>query len=749
MARLARWCFAHRKTVTLAWLAALLVILGSSTAIGTSFNTNLTLPGTDSQAAVTLLTRNFPAAAGESDKIVIQATRGATVRSAPVRAAVTAALARAARVSGVAAVTSPYAPSGAAQISRDGTVAFAGVTWDRPSAQVTSADARNLITAAKSAAGPHVRVFLGGPAITSSERAGLGRSVGVGVIAALIILLVVFGGAVLAALLPLATAILALAIGVSLVGLLSHGLGIASVATQLAILIGLGVGVDYGLFIISRHRSGLKAGLSSADAAALAVATSGRTVLLAGATVCIALLGQFALGVSFLYGLSIAAALAVALTMATSLTFLPAMLGFLGPRVLSRRERAALAAGRLVTPGTAGFWARWARAVQARQVLAALGALAAVVAIALPVVSLRLGSSDAGTDPPGTTTRAAYETLARGFGPGFNGPLELAARAGSPADAAAFARLLAAAAATPGVVSVTPPATSPNGKVELATVYPASGPQASPTVTLVTKLRDGLIPAAERGTSLTVHVGGVTATNIDFAQVLTSKLPLFVAVVVALAFVLLMVVFRSLLIPLTASIMNLLSVGAAFGATTAVFSWGWGDSVLGVPGTGPVDAFIPVIMFSVLFGLSMDYEVYLISRIQEEWHRLHHAGADGPAAPGTRAARRNHQAITAGLAQSGPVIAAAASIMIVVFGSFLIGGHRVLQEFGFGLAFSVLTDVLLIRSLLVPALMHLAGPATWAFPGWLDRILPRLAVEAGEAAAGEDRVLARRPARPE
>jgi RND superfamily putative drug exporter len=270
--------------------------------------------------------------------------------------------------------------------------------------------------------------------------------------------------------------------------------------------------------------------------------------------------------------------------------------------------------------------------------------------------------------------------------------------------------------------------TAPGGKVELATVYPASGPQASQTVTLVNTLRDSVIPAAERGTGLDVHVGGVTATNIDFSRVLSSKLPLFVAVVVILAFLLLMIVFRSLLIPLTASVMNLLSVGAAFGATTAVFSWGWGDSVLGVPGTGPVDAFIPVVMFSVLFGLSMDYEVFLVSRIQEEWLRPGTGGA------GTR--ERSRQAVTAGLAQSGPVIAAAASIMIVVFGSFLLGGHRVLQEFGFGLAFSVLADVLLIRSLLVPALMHLAGPATWAFPGGLDRIVPRLAIEAGETAAG-------------
>jgi RND superfamily putative drug exporter len=734
MALLARWCFGHRRTVVAAWLLALLAVTGISAVAGTSFSTDLSLPDTDSQAAVALLTANFPAAAGEGDEVVIQASRGATIRSATVRAAVTAALAQVSRVNGIETVASPYAPAGGAQVSRDGAVAFARVTWAKQAAQVTKADAGNLIAAAESADRPDVHISLSGPAITSSERSGLGRSVGVGVIAALIILLIVFGGAVLAALLPLATAILALAIGASFIGLLSHAFTISSVSTQLAVLIGLGVGVDYGLFIISRHRTAVRSGLSYADAAAQAARTSGRTVLLAGLTVCIALLGQFALGVSFLYGVSVAAALAVALTMATSLTFLPAMLGFLGPKVLSRRERAALAAGGPATGEAAGFWLGWARFVEARRALVALAAAAAVAVIALPVLGLRLGSADASSDPASWTTHQAYATLAQGFGPGFNGPLELAARAGSPAGAAAFSHLLATAAATPGVASVTRAVTSPGGQVLLATVYPASSPQAQQTVSLVGHLRQQLIPRAERGTGLVVHVGGVTAANIDFAHVLTDKLPLFIAVVVLLAFLLLMVVFRSLLVPLVASVMNLLSVGAALGAVNAVFSWGWGHSVLGIAGTGPVEPFLPVIMFSVLFGLSMDYEVFTVSRMQEEWQHLHHTGAVDLAGLGGRGTRRNHQAVTAGLASSGRVIAAAAGIMICVFGSFLLGGHRILQEFGFGLGFSVLVDALVIRSLLVPAVMHLIGPANWALPGWLDAVLPRLATEAGDQA---------------
>jgi putative drug exporter of the RND superfamily len=417
--------------------------------------------------------------------------------------------------------------------------------------------------------------------------------------------------------------------------------------------------------------------------------------------------------------------------MAASLTFLPAVLGFLGPRVLSRRERAALAAGGPASTDATGFWLRWARIVEARKTLIALGALAVVVVIALPIFGLRLGTSDASTELAGSTTHQAYAALAKGFGPGFNGPLELAAQAGSPADATAFGNLLATAAHTPGVASVTPAATSPDGKVMLATVYPATSPQASQTVGLVDNLRGKLIPGAAHGTSLVVHVGGVTATNIDFSHVLTSQLPVFIAVVVLLAFLLLMTVFRSLLIPLVAAVMNLLAVGAALGALNAVFNWGWGSSILRLSGTGPIDAFIPVLLFSVLFGLSMDYEVYLVSRMQEEWHHLHHTQAGKLAALGGQAARRNHRAVTTGQASSGEIIAAAAGIMILVFGSFLLGGNRILQEFGFGLAFAVLADALLIRSLLVPALMHLIGPANWALPSWLDRILPRLAAEPG------------------
>jgi RND superfamily putative drug exporter len=727
MTRLARWCFTHRRKVVAGWLLVLVAVVGLSTTLGSKFNSNFNLPNTDSQAALSLLHENFPAASGEGDQIVIQATHGASVRNAPVKHAVTAALAKVSRIPGIVAVTSPYVKAGAQQISRDGTVAFATVTWDKVEANITTADAQSLIKAAQSADGPHQQISLGGAAISDSEGSGPGLSVGVGVIAALIVLLLVFGGALFASLMPLLTAGVALVIGTSLISLLTHVMNVPDVSSDLAVLIGLGVGVDYGLFIISRHRSAVKAGLSYEAAAAEAVNTSGRTVLFAGATVCIALLGQFALGVSFLYGLSISSAIAVALTMATSLTFLPAMLGFLGPKVLSRRERAILARSGPASSDVTGFWLRWARIVEARKVFVAVGALLVVCVIALPIFGLREGASDPGTDPSSSTTHTAYTALAKGFGPGFSGPLELAGQVANSADVSAFDRFLAVAARTPGVASITPAVTSPNGKVVLATLYPATSPQDKQTVDLVNTLRNQVIPKAEQGTSLDVHVGGLTATDIDFSKVLTDKLPLFIAVVVILASLLLMAVFRSLLIPLVASVMNLLSIGAALGALNAVFNWGWGSSILGLTGTAPIDAFIPVLMFSVLFGLSTDYEVYLVSRMQEEWH---HHDTDQPAA-------RNHRAVVIGQARSGQIIAAAAIIMILVFGSFLLNGQRVLQEFGFGLGFSVFIDALVIRSMLVPTLMHLVGPRNWSLPRWLDRVVPNLSIEAGDAPADD------------
>jgi putative drug exporter of the RND superfamily len=509
---------------------------------------------------------------------------------------------------------------------------------------------------------------------------------------------------------------MAIGVGYSLTGLLSHGLSIASFATILGVLIGLGVGVDYALLIVTRHRSGVKAGRTVEDAAVNAVNTAGRSVFFAGITVCIALLGQFALGVSFLYGIAVSAAFTVALTMLASLTLLPALLGFFGKRIFSRRQRRQLESDGPTSELVVGFWLRWASFIERRPVVPAVAALGVVVVIALPILTLRLGLDDAGSDPSSSTTHQAYDLVAEGFGPGFSGPLQLVAQLPSPADETKFVALTKKLATQPGVVAVTPPVLSPNRKIAIAELYPTTSPQSVKTTALLHRLRSTTIPRAQAGTGMVVLVGGVTAIQTDFNHILSAKLPLFIGVVVLLGFLLLMAVFRSLLVPLVASVMNLLSVGAALGVMNVVFEWGWGHSLFAIPNKAPVEVFIPVLMVSILFGLSMDYEVFLVSRMHEEWVHT----------------RDNRAAVTLGQAATGRVITAAALIMIMVFGSFALGPNVVIKQFGLGLAGAIIIDAFIVRTVLVPSLMHLFGPANWWLPGWLDRIIPQLNVEGAD-----------------
>ena len=539
--------------------------------------------------------------------------------------------------------------------------------------------------------------------------------VGLGILTAGIVLFLVFGS-LFAMAMPLASALVALGTAISVIGLLSHALKMPDFSSELVLLIGLGVGVDYALFIVSRHRQAIQAGRDIGASIELAIDTSGRAVLFAGTIVCIALLGMFALGISFLYGLAVAASVGVLFTMVAALTFLPAMLGFVGPKILSRRQRKALALDGARGARTDGFWVRWSQLVERRPVVYGLVALIVIGALAAPFFKLRLGSSDQGNDPAGTTTRTAYDLLARGFGPGFNGPLQVVAEPTSSAQSAALQRLASSIETQPGVAAVTPPTTitGKNGtKVSLFEVYPTSAPQDAATTDLIHTLREHVIPASVGGTGLTVYVGGITAIFADFASVLTSKLPLFIGVVVLMSFLLLALVLRSLVVPLKAAVMNLLSIAAAFGILTAVFQWGWLGSVFGVSRTGPIEAFLPVMLFAILFGLSMDYEVFLVLRIHEEWLRT----------------GDNRVAVGGGLAATGGTITAAAAIMIVVFGSFILGGQLIIKEFGLGLAAAILVDAVVIRTALVPALMLLIGKANWWFPRWLDRILPRIHVE--------------------
>jgi len=701
------------------WLIAVIAFLGADIGFKTAYSSKFQIPNTESTRALNILKADFPTASGETDQIVMEAKTG-TFETATIAAQAKAMLAKVAALPGVTTVISPFTP-GSAQINHSHTIAFATVYWDTQSQNLPVSQVNQLVSTAQSAQNADLEVDLGGQAIENVQPQKSSDSTGLGVIFALIVLGILFG-AVLAAVIPIITALIAIGIGFAFTGLMSHLFAVASFVPILGVLIGLGVGIDYALFIITRHRNALRAGRSIEEAAVNAVNTAGRAVFFAGLTVCIALLGQFALGVTFLYGLAIAGAVTVALTMFAALTLLPAFLGFFGLKVLGRRERRRLAASGPVSEHVEeGFWYRWSRSIERQPALRALGAIVVVVVIALPVFSLRLGLTDAGSDPAGTTTRLAYDLLAKGFGPGFNGPLELVATLQHPSDLATFEKVSNAAKTQPGVVFVSAPRVSPSGNAAVALVYPSTAPQATQTSTLLHSLRGHVIPTAEKGTGLQVLVGGATAGGDDFSAVLASKLAVFIAVVVVVAFLLLMLVFRSLLIPAVASVMNLLSVGAALGIMNAIFEWGWGSSILGIARTGPVEVFIPVIMFSVLFGLSMDYEVFLVSRMREEWVVL----------------RDNQLAVTKGQTETGRVITAAALIMILVFLSFLLGGNIIIQQFGIGLAGAIIVDAFIIRTVAVPAVMHVMGNANWWLPDFLDRLLPHVNVEARDITAIE------------
>jgi len=713
---LARWCFRRRWLVLVGWVLALVLLTVLSRAAGSSFTTKYTLPNSPSLQALAILQRDFPAASGDTDQIVVEAKTG-PVTAAPVRSEVEAMLAKVSRLPRVASVASPYGRYGAGQVSRDGKIAFATVNFDAQAQDLPDSAVNAVIHAAQAAQEPNLRVELAGPAIGNVLPQQSSDSTLLGVILALIVLGLAFG-ALFAAVTPIVTALVAIGAGFDLTSLLSHVLAIASFAPYLGVLLGLGVGVDYALFIVTRHRSGVRAARSVEDAAVNAVNTAGRAVFFAGLTVVIALLGQFVLGISFLYGVAVSATVTVALTMLASLTLLPALLGFIGPKVLSRGERRRISeSGPQPEAVTSGPWYRWSRSIERQTALRAAVSLLVTVVVALPVFSLRLGLPDASTDPASFTARQAYDLLAQGFGPGFNGPFELAARVHGSAEKAAFARVVDAASRQPGIAAATRPQVSPAGTAAVAVLYPGTAPQAAQTAQLLGRLRGQVVPAAEAGSGLNVLIGGATPMEVDFSNELASKLPLLIAVVVILAFVLLMLVFRSLVIPAMASVMNLLSVGAALGVMNAVFHWGWGSSILGISGTAPVVVFLPVLMFSVLFGLSMDYEVFLVSRMREEWVR----------------SGDNRVAVTRGQTVTGRVITAAASIMILVFLSFSRNDNIIIQQFGVGLASAIIIDAFVVRTVLVPALMHLSGRANWWLPGWLDRRLPHLAVDLADA----------------
>jgi putative drug exporter of the RND superfamily len=714
MTTLARWCFRHKFRVLGIWVAALIVLGGLSASAGTGYTDSFSLPGTESTTALNLLTKNFKTESTDTNQVVFAAD---DVTDPAIKARIEQVLGKIEKGPHVERVDSPFAQGAAArQIAKDKTVAFANVHMDgeQPIVDVPKEAYDKLVDTAEAARGDGLKVELGGSGIQQAQQnQGGGPSEFIGFIAAAIVLAIAFGS-LWATVLPLFTAVLALGCGLSLTGLIAHVIKIATFSPLLATLIGLGVGIDYALFVVTRHRNAIKAGRDPEAACARALNTSGRAVLFAGATVIVALLGLFVLGIGFLNGVAVASAVVVLTVMTAAITLIPALLGIIGMRVLSRKERRRLAEEGPRDPKLDGVWPRWAKFVQEHRWPLAAVALTIMLLLTIPALSLRLGSSDAGQDPPSSTTRKAYDLLAKGFGAGFNGTFQVVAKTpNGKADLPKVQALQQELAKTPGLASVSPPVPSPNGKVALIEARPESAPQDEATSKLIDTLRDDVVPKASGG--LDVYVGGLTAIFDDFAGVLTGKLPQFIAVIVLLGCLLLMIAFRSVLIPATAAVMNLLAAGAAFGVVTAIFQKGFLADTLGV-GTGPVEAFLPVMMLAILFGLSMDYQVFLVSRMHEEWMRT----------------EDNGHSVRIGQAATGRVITAAATIMILVFGSFLLAGQRVIAEFGIGLASAVFLDAFILRTILVPAVMHILGNRNWWLPRGLDRALPRVAVEAAE-----------------
>ena len=716
MKRLALWCIDHRWTVVLVWLAVLIGSISASNAVGSNFSDSFTLPNTPSTSAYNLIKSADQKQSGDLERVVYAVPAGQSITAPGNVEVITKSLTKLESFPGVSGITSPFTPTGAQQISKTARVAYATVQFSEPSFKVSSAEAKRFVREATSVADKNVTVAVGGQIAESSIQVKFDGTL-IGVLLSGVVLFLVFGS-IFAMVLPLLSAILSLGTAVGIIALLSNVLQMPSFSDQLVLLIGLGVGIDYALFIVTRHRQGLRAGMSVKDSITKAVDTSGRAVLFAGIIVCVALLGMFALGVSFLYGLAIASSIGVLFTMIAALTLLPAMLSFIGPKAMGRRQRKALAqtGPALATDSSTGFWARWADFMRRRPLVPAVIALLVIAILIAPFLSMRLGSSDQGNDPNGSTTRVAYDLLAQGFGPGFNGPLQLVAKVHGAEQEAAMAKVAKDVAMQPGVVFVAPPVKLPHSLVEIVQVFPSTSPQAAETTALINHLRSTMIPAATAGTGLTVYVGGFTAIFVDFAHVLGAKLPLFVGLVVLVSFLLLGWVFRSIVIPVTAAVMNLISIGAAYGILTAVFQHGVLGSLFGVTRTGPIESFIPVMMFAILFGLSMDYEIFLLTRIHEEWL---HTGD-------------NKLAVRNGLAATGKTITAAALIMVLVFASFILGGQIVIKEFGLGLAAGVIVDAIIIRMAVVPSVMQLLGRSNWWFPKWLDRILPDLSVEPPE-----------------
>jgi putative drug exporter of the RND superfamily len=722
--RLARFCAQHRYLVLSAWLIVTVVLVGVSHQLGGNTSDNLTLPGTGSQQATDALNRSFPDQANGSSPIVLHVSHG-KLTDAKYADAVNQAAADVAKAPDVASVVNPLTSQGASALSKDQATGYLSVTLSVSPGALSDDDAQTIINAAaKPAQAAGIEVQTGGQLGQKVSKPSTESSELIGIVAAMLILTFVFG-TVVAMLLPILTAILGLASTLSIVQILSHATTVSTVAPTLATMIGLGVGIDYALFIVTRHFRGLADGLDVRESLARAVATSGGAVAFAGGTVTIALVSLAVADIPLVTTMGLMAAIAVVVAVLAALTLLPALLAITGPRINSLRVR-----GRHpkhgAPPQKKTLWARWAGGIARRPVLAGLAALAILIPLAVPLLSLNLGQKDVAALPTSTTARQAYDLISDNFGPGVNGPLLIAVTLGSPAQGSSDPRLQTLqqdVSKTHGVAAVTPVQIDKAGTTAYFNAISKDGPSEQGTSDLVAALRSSTIPAAEKGTDIKAYVGGSTAGYVDLASEISSKLLLQILVVIVLSFMLLVLAFRTVVIPVQAAVMNVLSIGAAYGVLTALFQWGWLHGAIGLDSAVPIVSYVPLFMFAILFGLSMDYEVFLVSQIEEHVHE----------------GQSNRESVVSGLVTSGRVITAAATIMVFVFGSFVLNGDPTVKQFGIGLAVAVILDATVVRCLLVPALMVLVGKANWYLPRWVDRILPHISIEGAEYFEERDR----------
>ncbi len=700
--RLGRSSARHPFRVLGVWLVAAIAVLALQGSAGGEFDDSFRVPGVESQHAADVLEDRFPSQGGKTARIVLHTDEGRLddARHAP---AVDQAAQQLATGRDVAGVTEPA-------VSADGQTAYVDVAYAADKLVDAHLEDATAVTERASDSGVHVD--LTGELALLAQEDPSSELIGIGV--AVLVLLIAFGS-VVAMGLPIVTALLGIVVGAAGVGVLSAFMNVPEFSLIICMMVGLGVGIDYALFIVTRHRQNLHDGMSVEDSAGTANATAGQAVLFAGTTVVIAILGLFVAGLPALTAMGVSVALVVTVAMIAAVTLLPGLLGLAGTKIdkLSIHRKT-----HQEKPAAETFSGRWAHHVGSHPVRYALVGLVALTAIAVPTLSMRIGTPDDGNAAPGTTQRTAYDQLADGFGRGFNGPIQVVVEIPAEADEVAVERVHAALQADPGVAAVTAPVRNPTGDTALLTVNPTTAPQDERTDALVRHLRSDVVPAAVQGTDAKVSLTGQAMVT-DLTERITNRLPIFIVAIVAMSFVLLMVVFRSILVPLKAAIMNLLSIAAAYGVVVAVFQWGWGNELIGLHDTMPINPFLPLMMFAILFGLSMDYEVFLLSRVREEYV----------------ATGDSHASVVRGLSSTARVITSAALIMMSVFGAFVLGDDPNGKMFGVGLAVAVLLDATLVRMVLVPATMSLVGRANWWLPAWLDRILPHLDLEAAPQGA--------------